>query len=144
MLVIASFDPRQTATLGCAVASRPMIVTDMLYLLATAEHLRALASAAENPLQAAELLELAGDFDLEFDRSRFGRSAMAGCRPNNGVNTGTVLDAAQLKERAARFRRLADETSDDVARQALIQIVSSYEAKAAKLGKGERHSEQRR
>jgi hypothetical protein len=118
-----------------------MGVTGILHLLATAEHLRALASAAENPLQAAELLELAGDFDLEFDRSRFGRSAMAGCRPNKGVNIAAVLNATQLKERATRFRRLADETSDDTARQALIQIVSSYEAKAAKLGRGERHSE---
>jgi hypothetical protein len=61
-----------------------MGVTGILHLLATAEHLRALASAAENPLQAAELLELAGDFDLEFERCAFRRSAHTVGQQNKG------------------------------------------------------------
>jgi hypothetical protein len=46
----------------------------MFHLLTTAAHLRALAREAENPLQAAELLELAKDFDQEFERCTFRRS----------------------------------------------------------------------
>jgi hypothetical protein len=48
-----------------------MVLEDVLYLLATAEHLRALAREAENPLHARELLELAGDFDREFESCTF-------------------------------------------------------------------------
>jgi hypothetical protein len=44
-----------------------MVETDVLHLRATADHLRALAREAENPLQEAALLELADDFDREAD-----------------------------------------------------------------------------
>jgi hypothetical protein len=51
-----------------------MVRSGMFHLLTTAAHLRALAREAENPLQAAELLELAKDFDQEFERCTFRRS----------------------------------------------------------------------